>query len=51
MGKDSSRSDPQEIPPILIRFAEWVRQNWFLVALVIALFVLIIGMLWVARRR
>jgi len=39
------------IPPQLVAFAEWVKQNWFLVTLVIAIFTLIIGMLWIARKR
>jgi len=48
-------SDNPEIPPkieeALKGFYEWLKENWFLFSVIIAIFTLLIIIVWAVRRR
>jgi len=48
-------SDNPEIPPkieeALKGFYEWLKENWFLFSVIIAIFALLIIIVWAVRRR
>jgi len=45
---EEKKNPEVKIPP---EWVEWLKQNWFTVSLIIAIFALIIGVIWAARRR
>jgi len=49
---EEKKDNPEiEIPPALAEFGAWLRENWFPVALIIALFTIIIVVALAVRRR
>jgi len=45
------KDNPEVIPPALIEFGKWLKENWFPVALIIAIFTIVIVVALVARRK
>jgi len=48
---EEKKDNPEVLPPALVEFGEWLKQNWFTVSLVIIMIALVIGVILVARRR
>jgi len=51
MSEEKKDNQEVKIPPALVEFGEWLKENWFPVALIIAIFTIIIIVAIAIRRK